>query len=134
AANAVGAFSPVGDITTPMVWPAGVLEFQQLFALFVPSVVYYVIPAFIMNLFVENRSPAHVGDVDNVEMKRGARRIVALFLLTIVTAVACHTFLHLPPVLGMMTGLGYLQFFGYFLRMTLPRSLERKRALALQRG
>ena len=51
-------------------------------------------------------------------MKRGARRIIVLFLLTIVTAVSFHNFLHLPPVLGMLTGLGYLQFFGFYLRMT----------------
>lgn len=64
---------------------------------------------------------------EDVQLKRGARRIIGLFLLTIATAVMCHTFLDLPPVLGMMTGLGYLQFFGYYLRTSLPRSLERKR-------
>ncbi|MGL6251965.1 MAG: sodium:proton antiporter NhaD, partial [Billgrantia desiderata] len=60
--------------------------------------------------------------------------IIALFLLTVATAVASHTLLHLPPVLGMMTGLGYLQFFGYYLRRSLPRSLERKRARYTARG
>jgi len=59
---------------------------------------------------------------------------VLLFLLTIVTAVLCHVVLHLPPVLGMMTGLGYLQFFGYYLRRSLPRSLERKRERYSRRG
>ena len=44
-------------------------------------------------------------------MKVGARRIALLFVATIATAVAVHNFLHLPPVLGMMTGLGYLQLF-----------------------
>src|SRR5690606_41011868 len=42
--------------------------------------------------------------------------------------------LALPPVLGMMMGLGYLQFFGYFLRMSLPGSLARKRAIAEKNG
>ena len=51
-------------------------------------------------------------------MKRGARRIVILFLLTITTAVCFHNFLHLPPVLGMMTGLAYLKFFAYYLKKT----------------
>lgn len=134
AANAGGAFSPFGDITTLMVWQAGVVDFQEFFVLFIPSVVNFLIPAAIMSLFVENRVPVHKDEEQNIEMKRGARRIVGLFLLTIATAVTCHTFLHLPPVMGMMTGLGYLQFFGYFLRMTLPRSLERKRTLAVQRG
>ena len=80
--------------------------------------------------------PRHVPEADNevVDLKRGARRIVALFLLTIITAVLCHSFLHLPPVLGMMLGLGYLQFFGFYLRKSLPRSLARKRALYERNG
>ncbi|WP_438875789.1 sodium:proton antiporter NhaD, partial [Bacillus cereus group sp. Bce028] len=48
-------------------------------------------------------------------MKRGARRIVALFIFTVATAVSFHALFHFPPVIGMMMGLGYLQFFGYFL-------------------
>ena len=41
-----------------------------------------------------------------------------LFLLTICTAVSFHNFLHLPPMVGMMTGLAYLKFFGYYLQKT----------------
>lgn len=132
AANAGGAFSPFGDITTLMVWQAGIVEFQEFLVLFIPSVLNYLIPALIMSFFIENRKPAAVHE--DVELKRGALRITALFLLTIATAVACHMWLHLPPVLGMMMGLGYLQFFGYFLRMTLPGSLARKRAMAERAG
>lgn len=132
AANAGGAFSPFGDITTLMVWQAGLLEFQEFFRLFLPAVVNFGIPALFMSFFISNRKPH--GLAEEVEMKRGARRIVGLFLLTVASAVLCHSLLHLPPVLGMLTGLGYLQFFGYFLRMTLPRSLERKRALYEARG
>ncbi|KAF0806428.1 Na+/H+ antiporter [Alcanivorax sp. S71-1-4] len=132
AANAGGAFSPFGDITTLMVWQAGKVQFYEFFALFLPSVVNFLVPAVVMSLFIPNRKPDTVYEA--VELKRGAFRILALFLLTVATAVACHSVLGLPPVLGMMTGLGYLQFFGYFLRRTLPRSLERKRALAEQKG
>ena len=49
-------------------------------------------------------------------MRPGARRILVLFLLTIATAVSFHNFLGMPPVLGMLTGLGYLQLFGFFLK------------------
>lgn len=133
AANAGGAFSPFGDITTLMVWQAGILPFQDFFALFIPAVVNFGVPALIMSFFVENRKP-EPDTSEATTLKRGARRILALFLFTIATAVACHSFLHLPPVLGMMMGLGYLQFFGFFLRKTLPKSLERKRADAERRG
>jgi Na+/H+ antiporter NhaD/arsenite permease-like protein len=39
AANAGGAFSPFGDITTLMVWQKGIIEFQEFFALFLPAVI-----------------------------------------------------------------------------------------------
>lgn len=123
AANAGGAFSPFGDITTLMVWQAGKVEFIEFFSLFIPSVVNYVVPAFVMSLYIKNQRPE--AQVEEFELKRGARRIIALFLLTVATAVAGHTFLHLPPVMGMMAGLGYLQFFGYFLKVTHHRCVEK---------
>jgi len=116
AANAGGAFSPFGDITTLMVWQKGVLDFFTFFKLFVPSVVNYLVPALIMSFAVPNLKPE--AQEANTHMKRGARRILVLFILTIATAVSFHNFLHLPPVIGMLTGLGYLQIFGYFLRKT----------------
>jgi Na+/H+ antiporter NhaD/arsenite permease-like protein len=51
-------------------------------------------------------------------MKRGAHIVMLLFFCTICTAVSFHNFLHLPPMVGMMTGLAYLQFFGYYLKKT----------------
>jgi Na+/H+ antiporter NhaD/arsenite permease-like protein len=108
------------------------VTFSEFFALFLPSVVNYLVPALVMSFFIENKQPNAVEE--EVELKRGALRITALFLITIATAVSCHMWLHLPPVLGMMMGLGYLQFFGYFLRMTLPGSLARKRARAERAG
>lgn len=128
AANAGGAFSPFGDITTLMVWQAGHVAFAEFLTLFVPSAVNYIIPAFIMAWFVPKEKPDTVNE--HVEVKRGAKRIVALFIFTIITAVCFHALFHFPPVIGMMMGLAYLQFFGFYLRKTLPRSLARKRALA----
>ncbi|MCB1802748.1 MAG: sodium:proton antiporter NhaD [Gammaproteobacteria bacterium] len=122
AANAGGAFSPFGDITTLMVWqkaiqtPQGALDFWAFFALFVPALVNWLVPAAIMSLTVSSDKPQ--GD-DRIEvMKCGAKRIIVLFLMTIATAVSFHNFLHLPPVVGMLTGLAYLQFFGYYLKLT----------------
>ncbi|WP_394246694.1 sodium:proton antiporter NhaD [Vibrio profundi] len=129
AANAGGAFSPFGDITTLMVWQAGHVSFSEFLPLFLPSVINYLVPAVIMSCFLPKDMPDTVHQ--EVELKRGARRIVGLFILTIATAVAFHAALHFPPVMGMMMGLAYLQFFGYFLRKTLPSSLARKTAIAI---
>ncbi|KUE81325.1 sodium:proton antiporter [Aeromonas schubertii] len=132
AANAGGAFSPFGDITTLMVWQAGKVQFGQFFALFIPSVVNFLVPALLMSLMIPHHAPS--ASTERVYMRRGARRIMVLFLLTILTAVACHNFLHLPPVLGMMLGLGYLQFFGFFLRKTFQQAVEKRRALYERSG
>jgi NhaD family Na+/H+ antiporter len=118
AANAGGAFSPFGDITTLMVWQRGIIGFNTFFALFIPSVINFVVPAAIMSMAVSKRLPAQPGEDEPVTMKRGARRIMLLFVCTITTAVSFHNFLHLPPFLGMMTGLALLKFFGYYLRIT----------------
>jgi len=116
ASNAGGAFSPFGDITTLMVWQKGMVNFWGFFALFIPSMVNFVIPAAIMHFAIPNEKPEATEDA--VMMKRGAKRIIALFLLTIMTAVSFHNFLGLPPVIGMLTGLGYLQLMGFFLKKT----------------
>ena len=120
AANAGGAFSPFGDITTLMVWQKDMVDFWSFFALFVPSVVNFVVPAAIMHFAIPNEKPAPSDE--RVVMYRGARRIIGFFLLTILTAVSFHNFLHLPPVVGMLTGLSYLQLFGYYLKKTHCRS------------
>jgi len=113
AANAGGAFSPFGDITTLMVWQKGKVSFFEFFAIFVPSVVNWLIPAAIMSFAVAKGKP----EVSNetVLMKLGAKRIMVLFLLTIITAVSFHNFLHLPPAVGMMLGFGYLSIFAHYL-------------------
>jgi len=115
AANAGGAFSPFGDITTLMVWQKGVLEFTTFFKLFIPSVVNFVIPAFIMQFALTNDSPTKT-DGEVTAIKAGGLVMVGLFFLTIATAVSYHNFLHIPPVFGMMTGLAYLKLYSYYLR------------------
>lgn len=122
AANAGGAFSPFGDITTLMVWQKGKVSFFEFFAIFIPSVVNWIIPAICMSFSVSKEKPE--ASAENVSMKAGAKRIMALFLLTIITAISFHNFLHLPPAVGMMLGLGYLSFFSYYLKKVEGRSLS----------
>ena len=117
AANAGGAFSPFGDITTLMVWQSGMLDFHTFFALVAPSVANYIVPASIMSFFVSRGIPTN-DDSAAVTMKRGAKGVIFLFVCTIATAVSFYNFLHLPPFMGMMTGLAYLKIFGYYLKRT----------------
>jgi NhaD family Na+/H+ antiporter len=122
AANAGGAFSPFGDITTLMVWQKniiasnGAVTFWTFFSLFLPALVNWLVPAAIMHFAIPNEKPK--GNSVQLPMRRGAMVILSLFLITIATAVMAHSALGLPPVLGMMTGLGFLQLFSYYLQMT----------------
>jgi Na+/H+ antiporter NhaD/arsenite permease-like protein len=114
AANAGGAFCPFGDITTLMVWQKAKLTFFEFFDLFVPSLINWLVPALIMQFGIPKTTPEPA--TENVRAKPGANGVIVLFALTIATAVAFRNFLHLPPALGMMLGLGYLQVWSYFLQ------------------
>ena len=114
AANAGGAFSPFGDITTLMVWQAEKVEFFEFFALFFPSVVCFLVPAVIMSFFIPNEQPETIDE--HVQMKRGAKIIIGLAFLTISMAVGLEQTLGLPPFIGMMTGMSLLMITAWFIR------------------
>lgn len=114
AANAGGAFCPFGDITTLMVWQEEILAFEEFFKLFIPCLVNFLVPAIIMHFAVPNDIPHPVEE--KIIIAPGGLIIVFLFFCTIATAVSFHHFFSLPPVIGMMTGLAYLQFFGYYIK------------------
>lgn len=114
AANAGGTFSPFGDITTLMVWQSGHVEFFEFFELFIPSVVNFLVPALIMSFFIPKTQPPAMRD--EITLKKGARRIIALGILTIAMAVGFEQYLHLPPFMGMMTGLALLMIFSWFIK------------------
>ncbi len=122
AANAGGAFSPFGDITTLMVWNKGKIEFAGFFVIFIPSVINYIVPAVIMSFSVPKITPEAVSE--NPSLKRGAKVVIFLFASTIFTAVSFKNFFHLPPAMGMMLGLGYLMMFSYFLKKHPDRKNE----------
>lgn len=116
AANAGGAFSPFGDITTLMVWQAGHVEFFEFFDLFIPSLVNFVVPAFIMSFFIPKQKPETIDE--RVHMKKGGKFIICLGFLTIAMAVGFEQVLGLPPFMGMMTGLSMLMITGWFIGHT----------------
>jgi len=114
AANAGGAFSPFGDITTLMVWQKGVVHFGDFFALFVPSLINWLVPAAVISMTISRAKPS--ASMETARVKYGGYVIVILFLITIAGTVLMHQFLAMPPFLGMMTGLGVLKSYGYFIR------------------
>jgi len=113
AANAGGVFSPFGDITSLMVWQAGHISFSEFLLLFPSALVNWLVPAVILGCYVPNGPPqtAH----KRQQMKKGGLIVSGLFISTAALSVSVHSQLGLPPVLGMMTGLGVLKLYGYYL-------------------
>lgn len=108
AANAGGAWSPIGDVTTTMLWmqdkvTAGVL----IETLLIPSIVCMVIPTIIASYL-----PAFRGEIDaeeSIEEKSKNSAFMLVFgLLLIVFVPIFKTITHLPPYIGMMLSLGIM--------------------------
>jgi Na+/H+ antiporter NhaD/arsenite permease-like protein len=114
AANAGGTFSPFGDITTLMVWQKGVAHFGDFFTLFIPSLINWLVPAALISTTIPHEKPS--ARTEHVQVKYGGYFVVILFLITIAGTVLMHHVLAMPPFLGMMTGLGALKTYGYFIR------------------
>src|SRR5690606_18165251 len=114
AANAGGVFSPFGDITSLLVWQKGKLHFLEFFHLFLPALVNFVVLAAFMHFGVPKGPPDPVKAT--WRLKPGALVVTGLFVATLATAVLCKGLFDLPPALGMMLGLGYLQMYAYLLQ------------------
>jgi Na+/H+ antiporter NhaD/arsenite permease-like protein len=97
-----------------MVWQKEIIDFTGFFVLFLPAVVNWLVVAFILSFAVPKVQPEPLEGT--AELKHGGLVVVVLFLLTITMAVSGHNILNLPPVAGMMTGLGFLKLFGYYLQ------------------
>ncbi len=121
AANAGGVFSGFGDVATLLVWRAnltthqGALDLLALSRLFLPALVSYLLSAWLIGRALPD---GHLRTrPKRASCKQGTGFILLLFLITLLMAVAARKFLHLPAVLGMMSGLSLLMFYGYTLRM-----------------
>jgi len=113
AANAGGAWSPFGDITTLMAWVAGKGQFTDFLFLFPAAFVGWIITAFLLSKYVPVGNPPSTDGEAKVEIAEGGKVIMALFGLTIFLAVMSHNALHLPAMWGMMFGLAILKMYVY---------------------
>lgn len=118
AANAGGAWSPFGDITTLMAWTAGKGTFVDFLFLFPASIIGYLVTAVILVKFVPNDVPPFDAEKEKKpEMAEGAKVVMALGIFTIACAVLSHQILHLPAMWGMMFGLSVLKIYSYSLKL-----------------
>jgi len=114
AANAGGAWSPFGDITTLMTWTSGKGAFADFLYLFPASTLGYLITAFLLSRFVPLTQPVFNSDSEaKPQMAQGANMVILLGLITLVSAVVSHQILDFPAMWGMMFGLTLLKIYSY---------------------
>ena len=116
AANAGGAWSPFGDITTLMAWSAGKGAFIDFIYLFPSAIIGWAITAFLLSRFVPEGAPARVEGAEKVVIHKGGKVIIGLGVFTIAIAVLGKQIMHLPPMWGMLFGLSVLQLYAYTLK------------------
>ncbi len=113
AANAGGAFSPIGDVTTTMLWIGDKVSTVMLFKyLFIPSLLCMVVPTYIATFL-----PAFKGEIEGDDSeKEGAKSKYSAVMLylglgAIVFVPIFKTVTHLPPYVGMMLSLAIVATF-----------------------
>jgi len=115
AANAGGAWSPFGDITTLMVWVAGKGSFTEFLFLFPAAILGWYVTALLLSRYVPDGEPPFNADEKKEEIAEGGKVIIGLFALTITMAILSHQVLHLPAMWGMMFGLAFLKMYVYYI-------------------
>ncbi|HEV2621370.1 MAG TPA: sodium:proton antiporter NhaD [Frateuria sp.] len=125
AANAGGAWSAFGDITTLMVWQAHKAEFFDFFRLFPSALVNWLVPALAMHFALPGGWPEHVPG--QMRVKPGGIGICLAFAVTIALTVIGKQWLGMPAAYGMLTGLALLNLLA-------SRIDRRQRSYALAQG
>ncbi|WP_290697940.1 sodium:proton antiporter NhaD [Lacinutrix sp.] len=113
AANAGGAFSPIGDVTTTMLWIGNKVSTGYLFGyLFLPSLVCMIVPAFIASFLPAFKGNLDIEEETNKKPKsRFSGTMLYLGLGAIIFVPIFKVVTHLPPYVGMMLSLGIVAIF-----------------------
>ncbi|MBK1684567.1 sodium:proton antiporter NhaD [Rhodoferax fermentans] len=117
AANAGGAWTPIGDVTTTMLWIGGQITALNIMKeLFVPSMINLLVPLAVTAFLLKGKpvvSPERQSDSNRVASTNAERNIMFFLGLGILVAVPVFkTVTHLPPFMGILFGLGILWLVG----------------------
>jgi Na+/H+ antiporter NhaD/arsenite permease-like protein len=106
AANAGGAWSPIGDVTTTMLWIGGQISASQIVsALFFPSLVSLVVPLLIFSYQLRKDKDVSPLPVHAAETPDGSKIMFFLGIGSLLFVPVFKTITHLPPYMGVLLGL-----------------------------
>ncbi len=109
AANAGGAWSPIGDVTTTMLWIAKKVSVAKLIEyVVIPAILAFAVPFTIASFMPAFRGDIHIDDDAKLPMKKSSAPMLYLGLSAIIFVPIFKTVTHLPPYIGMMLSLGFV--------------------------
>jgi Na+/H+ antiporter NhaD/arsenite permease-like protein len=112
AANAGGAWSPIGDVTTTMLWIGNKVSTGKLITyLFIPSLLCMAVPTFIASMLKPFKGELELQEGDNKPKNKFSSTMLFLGLGAIVFVPIFKVITHLPPYVGMMLSLGVVAIF-----------------------
>lgn len=125
AANAGGAWSPIGDITTIMLWAGGQLTALNIITkLLLPSIVCLVVPLIYMSFKLKGETGSfEITNEEKLELKSFRERLFFLILgiSALIFVLLFKIITHLPPYLGMLISLGVIWLVSELLKQTRER-------------
>ncbi|MGB1308090.1 MAG: sodium:proton antiporter NhaD [Oceanihabitans sp.] len=112
AANAGGAWSPIGDVTTTMLWIGNKVTTGHLIGyLLIPSLLCMLVPTFIASFMPAFKGNLEITDDNDKPKSRFSATMLYLGLAGIISVPIFKTVTHLPPYVGMMLALGIVAIF-----------------------
>ncbi len=110
AANAGGAWTPIGDVTTTMLWIGGrITSWNIIKQLFIPSVVCLLVPLTIQSFFLKGKLPLNENNIDEkARTEPGGILILIMGVGSLIFVPIFKTLTHLPPFMGILLGVGLI--------------------------
>jgi Na+/H+ antiporter NhaD/arsenite permease-like protein len=128
SANAGGAWTPMGDVTTTMLWIGGqITTFNIIRVLFIPSVVCMLLPLIYLSFTLKGEigEQSHHQIKDHKQMIGGGRLMLILGICIMLAIPAFKIITHLPPYVGMLAGLGILWIVSELIHPELDEALKK---------
>jgi Na+/H+ antiporter NhaD/arsenite permease-like protein len=132
AANAGGAWSPLGDVTTTMLWIGGQISALNIMkTLILPSLAVIIIPALIMIVRFRGQTFSRVQQSESTEIeKKDGKIILYLGISLLIFVPIFKTITHLPPFMGMLLSLGLIWVVVAFLHKKKPEEVVKQYSVA----
>lgn len=135
AANAGGAWSPIGDVTTTMLWVKNKVSAAKLVEyVFIPSTICLVVPLLIASFLPVFRGKVETNSSDEVTTYKSSMPVLVTGFIAIIFVPIFKSVTHLPPYIGMLFALATVWFVGEKLKPNSELNSEESEKFAIHRA